>query len=409
MSEAKRQIGTETLNFMESIDYVLRHPAIATLITFLLLVTGGLGSVYSNEIRRAFPLYWGPFDGLSVPAIAFWSMVAVSGTLFFFRQRATDTARERAQREIRTEAKRLLEQNERLETLLRTMPPENFLEQFVELYASAHDALVMALDPDRDDRSEAVKLCVQLHLRIVAYLARKFDGDRQKPRYAANIMLFRRATDLRDEQIAEYEKLLKFCDQSTDCRKLLGLLELVPDFSATDNEPLLPDGQIPRIVLPIPMQAKNPQGRWLALPGAPVAFITGKASAFADTLKLREWLDREGDFQDVVKSEIEQYFAEDSNLRSFVSIPILTAECLYKSDKVSLPPPIGILNIHVDCPGLLRGADWTEAKAAPMSQFNAIIQPFVLNLVKLLTNDTDRVDKRSELQEKPSSASGPSP
>jgi len=272
------------------------------------------------------------------------------------------------------------------------MPPENFLEQFVELYATADKALSTALDSPEESRAEAIRLGVRHHLRIVAYLAKKFDGDRQA-RYAANIMIFRAADRLSTEQIADHKRFLRFCDPSTDCRLLLGLLELVQDFSSTDDDKLEPDDQVRKIVLPIPIQQKNHQDRWLVLPGAPLAFVTRKASAFADTrAKLREWLDNEGDFQELVKNDLESYFVDSPNLRSFVSIPILPPEGLYSSNRDDSPLPIGVLNIHVDSPGLLRGADWAEPRGSAMSHFNAIIQPFSLNLVKLLKHAGDSTD-----------------
>lgn len=382
------------MTLRERIEDFLRRPLTSTFITLLVLVTGGVASLASVEIRNAFPFYWGWSLSFSGWAIAFWSMAFMSAILFFLRQVAVDTAREQAQSELRDTATSMLglqkhasSQMELLDALVRTMPPENFLEHFVQYYAASEKSIETAYRTAGPGQVEASRLAILTVLRVIASLAKQFDGNRPDRRYAANVMLFTSAQDLSEQQIASFAEDVLFCDETVDPRKLRGVLELVPHYSCSDDESLVPDDRLRRIVLPIPATPKNPKGKWLVLPGAPMAFVTGMVSSFIDTKSsMKEWLDNEGDFQELIKDRLVTYFAEHQHVRSFVSIPLLPSERLYaKSGEAEAIAPLGVLNIHTDHAGLLRHDSTAATRGSPLSNFNAIIQPFVLNLIKLLS------------------------
>jgi hypothetical protein len=59
------------------LEPAFQGPLYATLVTLLAVIAGVLGSVYSPEIGRSFPLYWGPYDSFSLKALLFWSTLIV--------------------------------------------------------------------------------------------------------------------------------------------------------------------------------------------------------------------------------------------------------------------------------------------------------------------------------------------
>src|SRR5439155_9617269 len=99
---------------MATLSPVVRHPLTAAVITVLLIITGGVGSVYSPEIRKAYPFTWSrPPWSFSPEATIFWVLAILSTWIFYKRQRADDHARDAAQ-------KVLVERGNTLEQLIRT-------------------------------------------------------------------------------------------------------------------------------------------------------------------------------------------------------------------------------------------------------------------------------------------------
>ncbi|UUO08098.1 hypothetical protein M4951_07205 [Blastopirellula sp. J2-11] len=376
---------------------VFLNPVFGAFLTFSILFAGGLGSIFSDDIRDAVPFHWvwpwEPFKLALGPSV-FWVASLFSALLFLFRQQATDIARGDAQREVRVAADELKAQSEKLEVLVRTMPPENFLLEFAQLYAKSDSAIDTVLGTRTAAASrEDIALAIRQFLRMIALLAKAFDGERKNGRYAANIMLFRSSACITPDWTEENDEKLLFCDRSIDLQKCQGVLELMPEFSMTitgDVEPS-PDAKVKKIVLPIPAKAKNAKGKLLVLPGAPMAFETCEPSGIKDVRKeLCEWMQAEGDFQQFVVDEIHDYFSHHATVRSFVSIPLISSEVLCGRAEPQGCKPIGVLNIHLDQPGLLRTEGINPQMVSQVSNFNALIQPFILNLIKLLRKISDQ-------------------
>jgi hypothetical protein len=109
----------------------------ATLITTLGLLAGLWGSLYSTEIRGAWPFQRSPYQGISLHAVSFWTFVTVATLLFFWMQFKSEEERRAAEA-------RLTEQAAKLEDLIRTQPPEEFLALGAQLCSqcfATHDAL----------------------------------------------------------------------------------------------------------------------------------------------------------------------------------------------------------------------------------------------------------------------------
>lgn len=169
----------------ERLGSLLRHPFFATVITLLIIVAGLLGSIYANEIRSAFPFYWGP-GKVSWEAAVFWSLALICALAFFCREQSVSSEQRRAQRSALTQARRF-------EYLIRTLPPENFLELFADFVGGATKLAEAAFKEPKPapQTRDVVELSVRHLLRMIATLAEEFDGDHLNVEYASNIMLFK--------------------------------------------------------------------------------------------------------------------------------------------------------------------------------------------------------------------------
>jgi len=366
----------------------LLSPPFATAITFLLLFTGGLGSIFSVEIRRSFPLYWGVFDGvpftpISWEAFLFWVMALVTSSAFFFRQRAGDKSRRDAQDS-------LLRHAGRLEELVRTLPPENFLGMFSKFYVAAENLVSSLTHPPHGAvERESHEIAIRSVLQMVGALAQCFDGNHPEKRYAANIMVFRGSETIPQEERRAVTDRLRFCDEGIGLDGLRGVLDLDTALSTTSGEGSDPDDDLVPLALPVPRQVKNADGKWRVLPGAPHSLVTKCPSGNVDTHQIDQWCTMHGDFTQSIRSALAGYFREANYMRSFVSLPLCTLAQLAgdATDDVECPEPnypIGVVNIHCSESGMLRSVAECDGNR-PLLYFHAIATPFVIHLVKLLT------------------------
>jgi hypothetical protein len=348
---------------------LLRHPLFATAITLLIIVAGLLGSIYANEIRRAFPFYWGP-GKISWEAAIFWVLALISALTFFFREQSVVFEEQKLQG-------RALSQARRFEYLIRTLPPENFLELFGDFFGAANKLVEAAFrepKPSPQPRN-VVEQSVRHLLRMIATLAQEFDGDHLNVEYASNIMLFKPSNGMSSEQRVEIRERLLFCDESVAISNLKGVLELQVPLSAIAAEPSAsPDPRMSAIALPIPKTAEV-EGRFKVFPGAPLAFVSKEADSYGDSRALAAWCMEYGDFTHEVIEQVRSYFAT-SHIRSFVSIPLF--ETAADGSDQRDHDPIAVLNIHATRPGLLRG------RTEPLGHFVQIMRPFQLFLGQLL-------------------------
>lgn len=356
------------------------HPLWPTFLTLLVIFTGGFGSVFSTEIRSAFPLSLGPYDGWSWHATAFYFLAVVAALLFFWRQRSDDQQRER-----------LSEQTGKLEMLIKTLPPANFLEHFADYYLTADKVMEVAFGPPppQVDQTNLERSARHL-LRLVAALAQSFDGNHADATYAANVMLFRPTHDLTPQQQAAIEERLRFREAGVQCAGLSGVLDLVERFSTTaTSADHAPDTSLQPLALPVPTSPQTHQGRFKVLPGAPQAFALIEFSYFDDTWMIPEWCEKHGDFTAAVRDELRQYFHDAQHFRSFVSIPLVeTGRVLGLAD--DQPGPIGVLNIHSNRTNLLKGgAPGVLGGLNPLEQFALVTQPLIVMLAKLLSRSTN--------------------
>ena len=324
-------------------------PVYSAFVTLVSLFAGLLGTLYADDIKGAFPFVLG-WGSVSWPALWFWFSAGLATSMFFVAQRASEAARAGSQAE-------LIERTEELSTLVRTLPPADFLLTFQQIFWDCSVALSGILETLQTQLSIAeVQGAIRLVLAGVATLAQKFDGAGPEIIYAANIMLFRPSDELAGEQIQILKSNLRFSPAETDLTALRGLLTLETALSTTtqSSAPQEPDKDLIPLALAIPKMFQTPQGRWRVLPGAPMAFCTGKLAAYVDTHTLHTWCEEEGDFPQSIAAQIEEYFKSEraQRARSFISIPLKAFE----------GETVGILNIHRNQTGIL-------AEKEPLKQY----------------------------------------
>jgi hypothetical protein len=350
-----------------------RSTTYAVLVTVLLALVGLLGSLFTNEIRSAFPFYWGwllsddhrPFFsrfGWSWLATGFWLLLLFVAWVFGVRQLATDEDQRKLQSAV-----------EKLERVVRTVPSPDFLAAFKGTFILCNTAAQAVLEVDnasvtRDEIHQA------LHhiLGSIALLAWKYDGQPQGVEYGANIMLFRPVEAIAPGEWEELRQRMPF-DVTLDATDVVGVLDLQIELSATQGGG--PDPSLQPLAIAIPRRHESRAQidgcpRWRVLPGAPLAFSCRRASHYADTTQLGRWLDANGDFSREVRQVVVQYFtSRDVPLvGSFLSVPIGVGE----------ETPRGVLNVHRSTAGLLK-----ETESA-LQQFVPLLHPILLLVVRLL-------------------------
>ncbi len=369
-------MSTEDAGFWKKWDTVVRHPGFATLITLLIIVSGLWGSVFSAEIRNAFPFYmvkwpwWKQHWSWSWAALSFWTLALISSLAFFFRERSVTIEQERVQN-------RALSRAHEFEHLIRTMPPSNFLAVFSKFFGAACNVVDAAFQdpgPAPKDRS-IVEQSARHLLRMIATLAQEFDGDNPDVEYAANVMLFVPSENISSPEKEFVERNLLFCDESLSVDHLHGALQLELALSTTAADNFAgPDPAMRPIALPIPKKTKIGD-KYKVLPGAPIAFADRAPDLYTDATLLPDWCRKHGDFTREVIDSVEEFF-RGSPVRSFISIPLFPIADDGGDDTTF--EPFAILNIHSSRPGLLK------ERGEPLAHFIHTIHPFQVFLVRLL-------------------------
>jgi hypothetical protein len=352
---------------------VLASPFYAAFLTLLILVVGVIGGIYPDDIKKAFPFtLLTPTDARAcfppdaadalrsssnVHVVAvFWAGSFVSALMFFLREAATEKRRQSAA--------------DKLERLIRTMPPEEFLSLFREFYVLCRTTEIAVQNGNRAVIEEGIRVI----LFGIISLVRAFERNTPKARYAANVMIFvpqRNFAKLGNRLTS----LIRFLPAGNDVDKLDGVLLLQPQLSTTISSAKSdPDGELSAFALPVPAgPPQTAEERWRALPGAPLAWMRRKAGGegidgYENTMELRN-IEPSFDLPHSTIVDVAHYFdGVAQSIRSFQSVAI--------SEPGS--DPIAVLNLHSDHPGLL-----SEKK--PAEQFFALIVPFVSILVRVLS------------------------
>lgn len=331
------------------------------------VLAGLLGAIYAGGpggLEKSPPFTWLP---VNEHVVWFWALVIVFALLFGLTAWAPASAASEEIGELR-------KIQENLERIIRTLPPDGFLNRF-ETYCN-NSFLVAAQTSGRKTKEDDIISAVQVVLASVLYLAREFDGGGPRTVYSANVMLYHDAAALgrsNPDKLEELQRELKFFEQNAGAESLAGLLELRPEFSmklAAKGSAELDTGSTSVIVLPVPAQ-RNDGHKVTFLPGAPEAFCSEIGYAgYEDTSTLATWCRSNSALRPKVADDIERYFGQSgpgAAIKSFTSLAFGKPSV---GEKEAGNRPVGILNLHSNRTEFLgearRGRDLFVPLIAPL-------------------------------------------
>jgi hypothetical protein len=341
-------------------------PAFAAFTAAMAATVGLLGSVYNEQIAASFPLG----SSLALRPFFFWVALMLLAYCVYLRQTVDDGARRQlADVTVAAEAT-----SRRIESFVQTLPPAAFQAQLAAAVRSVHNAVSAAIPRGRSEGTSAAVLAevIRAVLSSLATLALDFDGsplvDGRTATYGANVMIFDPRPESREQ--------LNFFPPEYDRTQLRGVLRLREDLCATTAAQGGAPRVAPAIVLPVPLTARR-GNRYLVLPGAPFAFISGEPAGYLDSTTLPDWVRKSADMPPSVATELEHYFAEGpgKRIRSFISTPLQTVSGVR----------LGILNIDADRPDILG------PRQEKRESFLALITPVLQDL-------TDAVEALREIE-----------
>ncbi|WP_152208706.1 hypothetical protein [Marinobacter changyiensis] len=366
---------------------------LSALVALLGIMAGGVASIFTDEIRRAFPfVHFGKWEsffsdtayGPLVPeAMAFWVLAAVFFLLVFWRDAAASRRRARAQSDLLSATGKLQEQIDAYTDTLRTMPPQHFLSIYRETYKNCQKAAKLAqyaaqVSTDLEEIQHKLAEAIRTVLTGLVDLAFTWDSpvpeQLGKVTYRANIMLFRAFEDMdASEQEEVWARSRFFVDTNLVAAKasLDGVLDLANSiFTTTTESPKpLPDDSVQPLALPLTKLPRKEGKRVQNLPGAPSAFVTRRSEwilspeAMVEKCELVPGLNNTDTLE-----EIKKYYLHDEKAQSIVSLPLLPQDG---------GEAVGVVNIYRNKNSILKDRKRSE-------EFDAVAFPFCTILIDLL-------------------------
>lgn len=394
----------------QSLRAIFYSPFYGMFATLLVVITGISGSLYSKEIKLSISnsydyivsLFIKNFDASqhalpgNVVANTFWILLLLVSLMYYFKHRHERNQ----QNQLAVQTLTAIKQNDRLQDIIRTLPPKRFLQKFATIYDASHAAAWMPFDPGLEaslrEKIELIDHAIRVILNSVGKLVAIFvEDDKTSDRYfAVNVMLFHNISDFDDKQLERMREHILFLDDNADIKKNYGLLELIYNYStSTKTETPEPDTELREFYLPIPDPAFSDElstddNKKLPryLPGAPEAFVQKKLSTTEDTHELASWC-KKADFTPSVCDKVKRYFEskEAQNVRSFASLPLMESIKSLDDDSNELCP-IGVLNIHSNKPGLIGAEE-------PSTLFFLLMQPFLCLIYDLIMMKDQHIKK----------------
>jgi len=359
---SRRLIAVLYFSIFKVPRWVLASSVGATIVTLLGVWAGILGSVYSTEIGASWPLGSGTSPNPERVHQFYWFLIVFT-ILYITRKTLVESS--------------LRRREEKLVTVLQTMPPAGTLFRFEQVFKVTSKAVHAGLEElsryEGDEKKEYLEQLIRIVLQAILNLAHAFDGQ-PRCRYAANVMIFRASSDIGASEIDRITSITKFISNETDIYKLKGILELRTPLSTTTDDAESPqmDESLLEMALPVPKElVSQTNGLYNCLPGAPLAFMTLTGQIVEDTLDLWDWVSENCNLPPETADQIQQYFQSDigQRIRSIFSYAILEAE----------GKPIGVINIHSDRPRLFN------VSVERSEQFQALSVPLLQLLVICLT------------------------
>ena len=305
-----------------------------------------LGSVHSAEIKAAFPFYW-PINIDEIvssqfiwQACLFWVALVIFGWCFKTSIAAQNESSKKALNELKTNA-------EKLELLIKTLPDEDFLWDFVSYYEIVNSRVKPALEADADPVT--VEIAIAICLNAIGQLARLFDGKDSKV-YRIQLMLFKELPADAD-QVTELLRRVRFAESNADHKKWQGVLDSCPELAVKieNDGSSTHDNLAQPFTLPIPLPEYRIDGtRSTVLPGPTEAFCyPAKEDGYIlpDTSRIDEWFRSKSGFRPELANQVKNYFLTDpgNQIRSILSLPFGGSS---SGSLEANSEPLGVVNIH---------------------------------------------------------------
>lgn len=329
-------------------------PWFAALTAVLGGLAGMLGSVFSEDIKSSFPFDWlkgiGNVNGIDHvwQSTLFWTVLFLFGLCFYLSIRAQT-------KENRTAVRDLTENTQTLETLIRTLPEQGFLDHFEEHFLSASEQAGRAKLSGAS--SEDIEVAIVTCLTAIGHLARLFDRQESSFRYAIHVMVF---TELpkNTEDLEKLRQRIQFTEDITDAVIWRGVLDSCCNFSLVidqDGNPTLDDYAKP-FTMPVPLKEfRCDNGKPTVLPGAIEAFCyPDRTVKLPDTSQLEDWFKNISGFRPSISEEIQHYFSDGPGreICSLVSFPFGSSGCGLEGYE---DEPLGVVSIHSNSKDILKG------------------------------------------------------
>jgi len=365
------------------LEYIGRSPLYTPLVTIAVAWVGVAASLYPEEIRSSFgniALFSG--DPINWTGTNFWGLVILAGFLFWGKKKAEKRAIEREN----DERKRLIGD-------LRSMPPDSFLEVYGHSFRETDRTFKRSVRQVRNEdlsynkRHQILVACIRAFLSILISLAKAFDEEKDD-RYAANVMIYipsREMRNLSEEVISNAENRLMHAEPEVSIEKLRGILDLRKDLSVKEDGD---EAELKPVAFAIPQPHRSERDyygtekekKWRIGPGAPKALLTGDAQLFGNTREIADWLDNWSTLGSEAKLEVLNYITSEKEplIGSFFSSALIaTSEDEGEGSPnreseegaggrghapdsdgntlLSHPLPYGVLNVHRQGTGILKG------------------------------------------------------
>ncbi len=353
---------------------ILISPFFGACIAALAVIAGAIISLYADEIKRSFPIYfsfnYSSYSIFSFPTFFFWITFLLFFLLTAIRQFNLDTETNN--------------QRESLINTLQSLPPHDFAIKYRVEYANLEkirNNIKILISSCKINSSKKMEQCdlevieqtIRLILDSYINLAKIWDNPEssidESIIYRANIMFYCSINNLSTSIKNNILTMNNFfVDKNIDAiiSSIDGLLVLEDSkfTTTTETNKPTPDQLIKPLLLPVTF-CKSKGKRYQNLPGAPKALIEKKTQWINNTTEIIEICKNEDHFDGEILKKIEKYYITESKARSIISMP------LNSEDDNGIP--IGVVNIYRNKKMILRSEVRSEEFSSFLLPFNVLL------------------------------------
>lgn len=348
---------------------ILGHPIVHAVSTFMFVFAGIMGSVFYKEIHDYFSVF--SAEGFVLPngiVGCFFLLLVFAFSLFLIWQSIN------VRREV-SKARKMENLIADLNHSVRTLPPEEFMALYQKTYFKCLELVRLANStpkPKKEEREALVRSCLSRILLL--FQVHEKNQENSSVVYGANIMTF---CDYNNPQALKRDKeyienYVKFIDPEASFNKMQGFLILQAGLStntSVEASELDPEMSQVKVALPIPVKEKLDNTKFIALPGAPLAYMTNTCNRFRNTNELFDWAKKEGSYRNCVIDDMDKYFeGVSSHVQSFISFALIDG-----NNQV-----FAVLNIHKNQKDLIKDDEQLEYLSSMLQPLLHILSCLIL-------------------------------